>query len=231
MSSSTCLKECSAMLAGQRILRRKIEHQKPPTKRVFLTFDDGPDKRFTPKILDQLKRFNAKATFFVVGKRVRQYPDILKRIVNEGHDIGNHTFTHPVSPILKYSLMEKEIKATEYIIHKITGRIPKLFRPTWLSWDFHARKMNQVPRKLGYYSLRWSISSMDWLGMKKVIKHKIFNAKIDSREVLLFHDASEKSFFPSRKATVDVLPEILEIFRCKSINLLKLSAFIPNIVR
>jgi len=231
MNSNIELKEYSVRWAGKRILRRKTKHQKSTAKRVFLTFDDGPDKKFTPKILDQLKRFNVKATFFVVGKRVQQYPDIVKRIVNEGHDIGNHTFTHPVSPILKYSLMEKEIKAAEYMIHKITGRIPKLFRPTWLSWDFHARKMNQVPRELGYYSLRWSISSMDWLGMKKVIKHKIFNAKIDSREVLLFHDGSEKSFFPSRKATVDVLPDILEIFRCKSIKPLKLSAFIPNIVR
>jgi len=229
MGSNARLKECSAMLARQRILRLKANRQKPTAKRVFLTFDDGPDERFTPKILDHLNRFKAKATFFVVGKRARQHPDIVKRIIDEGHDIGNHTFTHPVSPILKHKVIEKEIKATEYIIRQITGRIPKLFRPTWLSWDLHARKMNQVVRELGYYSLRWSISSVDWLGMKKVIKHKIFNANINSREVLLFHDGSEKSFFPSRKATVDVLPDILETFKRNSINPLKLSGFIPSI--
>jgi len=229
MSSNIQLKECSVILAGQRVLRQKAHDQKTAAKRVFLTFDDGPDERFTPKILDHLNRFKAKATFFVVGKRARQYPAIVKRIVDEGHDIGNHTFSHPVSPILKHKVIEKEIKATEYMIRQITGKRPKLFRPTWLSWDLHARKMNQVARELGYYSLRWSISSMDWLGMKKVIKHKIFKAKINSREVLLFHDGSEKSFFPDRKATVDVLPDILETFKRKSINPLKLSGFIPSI--
>lgn len=229
MSSNTRLKDCSVRLAKQRILRQKANRQKLEAKRVFLTFDDGPDKKFTPKILDQLKRFNTKATFFVVGKRVRQYPHIVKRIVDEGHDIGNHTFSHPVSPILKYSLMKKEIKATEYMIRQVAGRKPKLFRPTWLSWDLHARKLNQIAKELGYYSLRWSISSMDWLGMKKVIRHKIFKAKINSREVFLFHDGSEKSFFPGRKATVDVLPDILATFKQEGINCLKLSGFIPNI--
>jgi len=229
MSSNVRLKEYSVMLAKQRILRRKVNRQKPAAKCVFLTFDDGPDKRFTPTILDHLKRFNAKATFFVVGRRARKHPDIVRRIIDEGHDIGNHTLSHPVSPILKHKVIENEIKAAGDIIHQIIGEKPKLFRPTWLSWDLHAQKMQHIARELGYYSLRWSISSMDWLGMKKVIKHKILKAKINSREVLLFHDGSEKSFFSNRKATVDVLPDILETFKRKSINLLKLSGFIPNI--
>ena len=102
MGNNLLLKKNSVTFSRGKIFSQKTIGQRPLAKPVFLTFDDGPDKRFTPKILDQLKRFNAKATFFVVGKRVRQYPAIVKRIVDEGHDIGNHTFNHPVSPILKY---------------------------------------------------------------------------------------------------------------------------------
>ncbi|RKY32538.1 MAG: hypothetical protein DRP74_02395 [Candidatus Omnitrophota bacterium] len=215
--------------ASRRVTRGRSDYQSSKSRRVFLTFDDGPDKRFTPVILDHLKMFNVKATFFVVGRRARENPAIIRRIINEGHDIGNHTLSHPVSPILKYKFIEHEIIATGNIISQITGSRPKLFRPTWFAWDLHAKEMNKVVKELGYLSLRWSISSMDWLGMKRFIRYKIFKASLNTSEVLLFHDGSEKSFFPDRNATLDILPDILKVFKSRGIDMLKLSRFIPDI--
>ncbi len=182
-------------------------------KRIALTFDDGPHAKYTPKILDILKNFDTKATFFLVGRRARQNPGIVKRIFKEGHDIGNHTYSHPVSPIAKKEHIEKEIRLTGKIIKRIVGAAPKLFRPTLLKCDIHSKKMKKTAEKLGCVSIRWSKSSADWLGVPKLIEHKVLkNDKLDT-EVLLFHDGTEKSVVRSRQATVRTLPKILRHYK------------------
>lgn len=194
-----------------------------PKKYVSFTFDDGPDSRYTPAILDVLKEFDVKATFFLVGKRARKNPEIVRRMIEEGHEIGNHTYSHPVSPIFRYRAIEREILLTEEILTDITGQKMQLFRPTWSPWDLHSARMERIARRLGYQSIRWSISSVDWLGLKSVIRHKILNASLNSREVFLFHDGAEKFPIASRKATVDVLPSILHQGRKQNVYPLTLS--------
>lgn len=187
-------------------------------RQISLTFDDGPDRQYTPKILDLLKRFEVKATFFLVGKKVRKNPDIVMRIFKDGHDIGNHTYNHPISPVFKHRVMEREIKLAGDAIKRITGERPFLFRPTWSPWDINAKKMLNMAGNLGYFPVRWSISSMDWLGIRKVVKYKILARDIREAEILLLHDGAEKSPFLERKTTVELLPEIL--FALKSKNFL-----------
>ncbi|MBN2482978.1 MAG: polysaccharide deacetylase family protein [Candidatus Omnitrophica bacterium] len=200
------------------------KHFKPAKKKyVSFTFDDGPDRKYTLPILDVLKRFGVKATFFLVGKRAKRNPDIVQRIVKEGHEIGNHTYSHPVSPILRYRAIEKEIALTGKIITEITGQTTQLFRPTWSPWDFYCSRMEDIAQDLGYQSVRWSISSVDWLGIKGIIRHKIMNTPINSKEIFLFHDGAEKFPIVSRRATVEVLPHILHRNQKNNIHPLTLS--------
>jgi len=190
---------------------------------VSLTFDDGPDMRYTPKILDILREFEVKATFFLVGRRVEKNPDIVMRIFEEGHDIGNHTYSHPVGPIFRYRLIEREIRLAGRAIKKITGHRPCLFRPTWSSWDMYSRRMSNIAKRLGYRSVRWSISSLDWLGIEKVIRYKILGRDINHGDIILLHDGAERFPISRRKATVELLPELLQRLERSKISPLKLS--------
>src|SRR5205814_10016644 len=101
------------------------EHQ------VAITFDDGPDPRWTPKILDILKAASVKATFFVVGVNAERYTALVRRIVNEGHEIGNHTYYHPNLALCWPEHIRLELNATQLLLETITGRATTLFRPPY----------------------------------------------------------------------------------------------------
>jgi hypothetical protein len=98
---------------------------------IALTFDDGPDPQWTPAILDILKRENVPATFFIIGKNGQAYPDLLRQIVNQGHEIGNHTFTHPNLGEMPLRVTELELTATQRLIESVVGRSTVLFRPPY----------------------------------------------------------------------------------------------------
>ena len=120
----------------QAILTRRgtIYRVKTDKKHVVLTFDDGPSPIWTPKILDELKSENIKATFFMIGHHVQKYPEIAKRVVEEGHTVGNHGYAHSVMLYYTPAEIEEEIKYTEHVIREITGFTTKYFRPpkAWL---------------------------------------------------------------------------------------------------
>ena len=210
------------------ILKRFVPIPEQSKSYVSLTFDDGPDRKYTPKILDILKGFKVKASFFLVGKRAEKYPDIVRRILEEGHDIGNHTYSHPISPIFKHRIIEREIKVTDKIIEGITGYRPRFFRPTWSRWHINYKKMLNTAKGLDYLSVSWSISSIDWLGTEKLIKHRVLNRDINHGDIILFHDGAEKALFPKREATVRVLPEILRTLHKRNILTFKLSELLEK---
>lgn len=190
---------------------------------VCLTFDDGPDASYTPKILDILGAFSVKACFFVVGKRVQENPEIVMRIHNEGHDIGNHTFTHPVTPALDHRKIEKEIRVTDKAVRRVIGRNPRLFRPTWCTWNIHASRMLRAALDLGHFPIRWSVSSLDWLGHKSIIRGALCRRGIKDGDIFLFHDGSEKALVKKREATVSLLPAVLRTSLEKGFIFRKLS--------
>jgi peptidoglycan/xylan/chitin deacetylase (PgdA/CDA1 family) len=158
--------------------------------KFYLTFDDGPNE-YTLKNLETLKKFNLKATFFIVGKNCQKYPQILKEIVKEGHSIGNHSFSHSIKFFFNF---KREIKKTREIIKAITGIETRIFRPPYgflLPW------LKNYLLKNGYQILLWNVDSKDWKGK---IDQKIFQ-KIKPNSILLFHDCLETSL---------ALPKILE---------------------
>ena len=159
-------------------LRKKypntFKFQGSHVKQIALTFDDVPDSRFTPKVLDQLKRQGIKATFFVVGHRAKKHPDLLRRIHAEGHIIGNHSYTHPQFKRRSAKQFETEIKRTEKIIEDTIGYRPKLIRPPYGEINEAQLKWAQ---KNGYCIVNWNVDSLDWKGLnKQQVKNKPDNA-------------------------------------------------------
>ena len=126
--------------------------------RVALTFDDGPNEPFTSQILDILKERQVRATFFVTGSNCRRFPGTLKRLARDGHEIGNHTWTHEVLPLKPPSRIEEEIRKTSDIIEKHTGRRPTLFRAPhgWRNpWT------NAIARRCGCVPVAWTLGVWD----------------------------------------------------------------------
>jgi cellulose synthase/poly-beta-1,6-N-acetylglucosamine synthase-like glycosyltransferase/spore germination protein YaaH/peptidoglycan/xylan/chitin deacetylase (PgdA/CDA1 family) len=135
-------------------------------KKVAITFDDGPDPEWTPKILDVLKDKNVKATFFLIGAQAEKYPGIAKRIFNEGHEIGNHTFTHPDISNISKRYFEVELNLTERLFEGKLGVKPVLFRPPY-AIDEAPDTADQVrplelAQDLGYITVGEKIDPNDW---------------------------------------------------------------------
>lgn len=135
----------------------------PRSKRqVALTFDDVPDAVFTPRVLDALKQAGVKATFFVVGNRAEAHPDIMARIVKEGHEVGNHSYSHPNLPKLTDSQFRSEVTRTDQIIRNYTGSVPTLFRPPY--GNTNESQLLWLASK-GKKIVGWNVDSLDWKGL------------------------------------------------------------------
>ena len=164
-----------------------IKNNSNNSKEIALTFDDGPHPKETAKILDILKKYNAKATFFVVGKHVKWYPDSVMRASKEGHEIGNHTFTHPDISTLSNEQLKTEIKNCEDIIIEKTGKKPVLFRPPF--GNYNERCLKELSQDLGYTVVLWSgVDAKDWRNppasqiADKIIKN------VKPGDIILLHD-------------------------------------------
>ncbi|MEP6820165.1 MAG: glycosyltransferase [bacterium] len=196
---------------------------------IALTFDDGPDPQWTPPILDILKRENVPATFFVIGKNGQAYPDLLRRIVSDGHEIGNHTYTHPNLGEIPVSLTELELNATQRLIESETGRSTVLFRPPYFG-DAEADKPQEVEpairaKELGYLMIGVRIDPDDWqlpVNPKDIVDRTVQRAldtNPDTRgQVVLLHDSGG-----DRAATVAALPQLIHELRARGFRFVLVS--------
>ncbi|MDQ1913381.1 polysaccharide deacetylase family protein [Paenibacillus sp. GD4] len=170
-------------------------------KVVALTFDDGPHPQHTVQILDLLKQYEAKATFFVVGNKIKAAPELLRREVDEGHEIANHTYSHAYMGIR--TDMRKEINDTEQLIVAITGKRSTLFRPPGGIYNDNLVTMvNQEGYKMVLWS--WPLDTKDWdtPGVNKIVDRVLKNA--DNGSIVLFHD-----YIEGPTQTIDALKVIL----------------------
>ncbi|MFF5447881.1 polysaccharide deacetylase family protein [Streptomyces sp. NPDC012888] len=126
---------------------------------MVLTFDDGPDPRYTPGILDTLAQYRTRAMFFVCGEMVTEHRDLVRRMAAEGHVIGNHTWTHPLIPRLSRPALAAEISRTSDIVHTITGEPPLWFRAPFGAWN---RAAFEIGAELGMEPLAWTVDTLDW---------------------------------------------------------------------
>lgn len=129
-------------------------------RRIALTFDDGPHSTRTPALLDLLRAENVRATFFVIGARAEKFPDLLRRMRDEGHEIGNHTYGHPNLAPLDDAAILDEVDQTSEVITSITGDAPRLFRPPYGQFKPAQRQMLHTQRDLT--TVLWSVDPEDW---------------------------------------------------------------------
>ncbi len=177
-------------------------------KRIALTFDDGPDDNFTPQILNVLKEHEVPATFFVMGRRCELFPEVLKRMVEEGHVIGNHTWSHPNIIKLSNDKVIQELKDTERIIKKLAGYTPTLFRSPYGSMD---REKLKLIANREYRIIAWNVDSLDWKGLSAdEIKTNILEDVTDG-SIILQHSAG--GIGEDLSGTVEALGEIIEVLK------------------
>lgn len=190
---------------------------------VALTFDDGPDPYYTPKILDILKQKHVKATFFVLGKQVEQFPNLMKRIVNEGHGIANHTWNHPRLPNLTTSELIKEITSTQKIMENTVNRKPDLFRPPY--GDVTKSDLFVLDH-IGFRVVGWSVDTLDWSGKSASEILATIESNISPGGIILQHNFQSKD----RKldGTVEALPNIIDNLRKKGYQFVTVQTLLDN---
>lgn len=157
------------------------------SKKIALTFDDGPHPKYTLKLLDGLKERNVKVTFFIIGENAKNNPDVIKRIYEDGHTIGNHTFSHVQLTCISEDRAIKEITDTNNLIKELTGTEPKYIRPPYgLYSEALKRETNLTP-------VLWNVDPRDWsvLNTKSVVNHVVKRAK--DGDVILLHDIFDTS--------------------------------------
>ena len=129
-------------------------------KTLAMTFDDGPHPSLTPKLLDLLKERNIKCTFFLIGQQVKMYPHIVRRIIAEGHEIGNHTWTHCSLTSRSDEQIRSELKKSEDAVFEVAGVRPHLVRPPYGA--INTRIKNLMFTEFGYSTIMWSVDPQDW---------------------------------------------------------------------
>ncbi len=171
----------------------KANHSNKQVKEnvIALTFDDGPNKEFTPKILSLLKKYNAKATFFCIGKNVKDHPDILNKTVKDGHLIGNHSYNHHNSfGFLSTEKVIDELEKTKNIIEEAVDLKVHFFRPPFGVTNPNIAK---AVKNLNLHTFGWSIRSLDTIAKDPEKVYQKIISKIKKGDVLLMHDANSLS--------------------------------------
>lgn len=152
---------------------------------IYLSFDDGPDPEHTPPLLDLMKAHGVKATFFLIGDQVQRHPELVQRIVDEGHAIGNHSMTHPRMPKLSARAQLADIAAADGVLRRFNGRPRQLFRPpngrATLATIFNSL-MRRRPLVL------WSIDSKDYELNADQVVARLEQTRLRGGDILLFHD-------------------------------------------
>ncbi|MDQ6888061.1 MAG: glycosyltransferase [Gemmatimonadota bacterium] len=195
--------------------------------RVALTFDDGPDGRWTRPILDTLRKYGVPATFFVIGQNVEAHIPLTRRILREGHEIGNHTFTHPNMALMlnKRRQMELEIDANERLLEAVLGRRSAFFRPPYFGDAEPTTADELVPvgfaRDRGYYTIGLHIDSEDWQqpGVDSIVRGTMTQRARGS--VVLLHDGGG-----DRRQTLTALPMIIDSLRARGDTLVVVSELV-----
>lgn len=203
-----------------------IRRQPNKGNKVVLTFDDGPSEIYTPQILKILKEKGAKATFFLVGKHVEQYPELTAQIAAEGHEVGNHTYGHITVPNTPSPQLTAQIMRTNLVIFQNTGSYPPYLRPPRGLYDM---RMRRIAMLLGQELVLWSLSAQDWhprATTAGVIKRVV--EKAVAGDIILFHDsgsllATEGS---SRGPTVEALGPIIDGLRARGLEISSLEEFL-----
>ena len=178
-------------------------------KRIALTFDDGPHPEVTKQILELLHQYNAKATFFMLGNRVQYYPSLVRKVRDAGHEIGNHTWTHPVLTKLSAAAIQKEFESTEQAILKAIGQNSTVFRPPYGAINASVREL--IPLT----SVNWTIDTLDWKHRDPKQLLPMVKKSLHNNAIVLMHDIHQ--------STADGLEPVLEYLQSEGYEFVTIS--------
>ena len=180
---------------------------------VALTFDDGPHATNTPRLLEMLRQRKIHATFFMVGQCVNELPEIVKKIVADGHEVANHSWSHPQLSSMTDSSVHDQIQKTHDAIIAASGVTPKIFRPPYGA--FTARQRAIAHAAWGYRCILWDVDPLDWkVRNAEYVKNAILKATV-SGSIILTHDI--------HKTTVDAMPETIDALLAKGFKFVTVS--------
>ncbi len=170
-------------------------------KKIALTFDDGPHPYYTEQLLDGLKQRGVVATFFVTGEHAKLHPDVIKRMQEEGHLIGNHTYSHIQLTKNNREKYKEELIATNEVLKEITGEETVYVRPPYGSWD------KSFEKELNMFPVLWNVDPLDWSsGNVSRIVEKIVS-KVGENDIILMHDYYDTSVTAALQAVDELLEE------------------------
>jgi len=182
------------------------------SKRIALTYDDGPNDPHTMKLLEVLARHDVRATFFMIGRYVRQRPDIARAVASAGHVIGNHTYSHPLLIFQSKERTRSEISGCREALTERVGEHSNLFRP-----PFGGRRPAtlRVVRELGMQPVMWNVTGYDWNApLAAVIEAKVAKqVHAEGGDVVLLHDGSHKGMGADRAQTVIATENLIRRYK------------------
>jgi peptidoglycan/xylan/chitin deacetylase (PgdA/CDA1 family) len=201
----------ASMAPESQLYGHTLTHGSDPGQ-MALTYDDGPNDPHTQNLLDLLAEHQAKATFFLIGKYIRQRPDLVRAIRSAGHAIGNHTESHPNLIFTPASRVKEELESCSKALQDATGEATSWFRP-----PFGGRRPEvlRIARKLGLQPVMWSVTGYDWSAessraiINKVVK-QVEGRSRKRGEIILLHDGSHLSFGADRHFTIEATRVLLK---------------------
>jgi len=196
------------------------------SRQIALTFDDGPNDPHTLNLLDILGKHSVPATFFLIGRYVRQRPDIALEISKRGHAIGNHTFTHPLLTFQSGAHIRAEIEQCRGAISDALGEHTNLFRPPW---GGRRPGLFSIVREMGLEPVMWNITGYDWNAPSMaVIEHKV-SRKVRGGNVVLLHDGGHVAFGMDRSKTVAAVNQLIARYKGEGFEFVDIPAMMRNV--
>jgi len=183
---------------------------------IAMTFDDGPSEKLTPELLDILAQYDIHATFFVIGKNAAEHPEILQRAVREGHEIGNHSWSHPAFAKMSDEKVRAELQKTDDTIRAALGGRPVLMRPPYGS--ITARQKKLINAEFGYRTILWDVDPLDWKRPgPAIVTHRIVT-ETRPGSIILSHDI--------HPGTIKAMPATFDQLQAKGFKFVTVSELI-----
>ena len=201
----------NTMAPRSQLYGRTFIGRAPGTRELALTFDDGPNDPYTFHLLEVLAKHEVRATFFMIGRYVKQRPEIAAAVARQGHVIGNHTFTHPNLIFRTPGQVRSEIAACEQALEDAVERNhAPLFRPPW---GARTPVVLRTVRQLGMTPVLWGVTGYDWnAGSAADIKHEV-TRQVRGGDVVLLHDGGHKHMGVDRSYTVQAVDELIRRYK------------------
>ncbi|GEM49274.1 polysaccharide deacetylase family protein [Deinococcus cellulosilyticus] len=202
----------------QPVLIHQVEVQH---RQVAFTFDDGPNPIYTPQVLEMFREVGGKATFYMIGEQMKAHPELTRQVFEAGHEIGNHTFTHPALPDLSPADQRDQLVRTEKLVQQITGQPCRTFRPPYIAIN---EQVLDLAVSLGYHSIGCvNGEARDWEmpGTEHIVKATLETST--SGSILLFHDG-----YGDRSQTIAAVRELTRHFAAEGFGLVTVSELLAG---